>query len=363
MVSSKRRVLIMRAFMIVFAIDVLSAAILMIAFKPVLWALSIWLAFNVLTLLIAECGFQIAYRCRSGKRYTPTWGKFEELQVEPHPYLSYACKKNFKCRTDSIEERRFNTQPTYKLLRLPTNNLRNCDGVNGDRTVLLPKPPGQIRILCLGASTTNCYLELDGKRYSYPLELEKELRGRLPGKDIVVQNCGHDGWLSADILIHFLLNLCDSEPDFVILYHGYNDLLASLTPNFSPDYAHARKNLGEVYHLFRLSSKLPKLPLGLYMYIVQSLFPLCDERQGLLNIVSRGRPDLNADFAGLKTYSRNITHLIHACKANGITLILSSFAHYLHPAIQNSKVHNKFRVGVLLENKETRELAQRHSVR
>ena len=233
------------------------------------------------------------------------------------------------------------------------------NGPNGDADIVIPKPEDIIRITCLGASTTGNYVDFDGRKFSYPLELEKILKEKFPEKKIEVNNCGVGGRTSAEILIDFELNIIDTEPDIVVLYHGYNDLAPSLTLGFKSDYSHAKRNLGEIWPYYRISSVFPDLPIASYNFFMIHVFGQ-NIRYSLLDAISRGKVDLSSNFNGLQTYQRNIEHIVNLCKSNGITVILSTFCHYMYEDVKNSKVHLKYHEGVLLENDVMRKIAEKH---
>ena len=70
------------------------------------------------------------------------------------------------------------------------------------------------RINCLGASTTQNYLQFNNEVYSYPLELEKILKTK-SHKNIEVNNCGSGGYTSSDILVRTLLQNLDTDPNVI----------------------------------------------------------------------------------------------------------------------------------------------------
>ncbi len=92
------------------------------------------------------------------------------------------------------------------------------EGVNDlgfrDRDWPVDKPPGTIRIACLGASTTE-----DG----YPEELDRELERRLPELQVEVLNFANGAWTTAQSLINYELNARHFSPDWIIVHHAAND--------------------------------------------------------------------------------------------------------------------------------------------
>src|SRR5262245_56768948 len=98
----------------------------------------------------------------------------------------------------------------------------------------LAKPPGTVRVLCAGGSTTFDLLAPDDDS-TWPALLEHRLRGLGPTTE--GWNAGFPGWTSLENLIALALRDIDIHPDVVLLFQGINDLQpASHTP-FDPQYA------------------------------------------------------------------------------------------------------------------------------
>jgi lysophospholipase L1-like esterase len=84
------------------------------------------------------------------------------------------------------------------------------------------KPPGAVRIACIGASTTFCTEASDDG--AWPAQLQKRLQAMYPGVVIEVVNAGVPGYViteSRKNLEHRVLAL---EPDLVIYYEAQNDI-------------------------------------------------------------------------------------------------------------------------------------------
>ena len=104
-------------------------------------------------------------------------------------------------------------------------NKHNSLGYRSDE-IVLPKPEGVLRIVCMGGSTTYT-TEIEDYKLSYPALLEKELVGR-GYKNVEVINAGVGAWTSWESLINFEFRILDIEPDIIIIYHGINDLIARM---------------------------------------------------------------------------------------------------------------------------------------
>lgn len=316
----------------------------------------------LLAVLFVEIFFRFIYYLKFRKPYAMIPKvPFKRMYVKPHPYLTYVYKQNFTNNYSRPADYPLNKNKGYRFVAHTSNNIGIFNGPKGDRDVVIPKPEGLIRINCLGASTTGNYIYSDSKDYSYPLALEKVLGNRLQGKKIEVNNFGIGGWTSIEILISFLLNGLDTSPDLVVLYHAYNDLGPSLTPGFQSDYSHARKNLAERYHLYRLLSLFPFIPLASYNWAVNKFIGQ-NISHTLLSSVSKGEIDFAMDFQGFDAYRRNMESIINICLANKIGIVLSTFCFHLYDAIKDSHIHKKLQQGVLEENKIIQGLSSKYNV-
>ncbi len=313
-------------------------------------------------IIIAELIFLFLYRFASGNNYQFIKKiDFKKIAYEPHPYVPFILKKNFK----KIHGASVNYYPLNKHLKFPeliSNNIGYYNGENGDRDVLIPKPKNMIRINCLGGSTTGNYIKDENGNCSYPLELEKILKKKFK-KEIEVNNFGQGGYNSADLLVRFSLQTFDTKPDYVIIYHAYNDIRAYLSPNFSSDYLHSRKNLGEVIWKFYLGSKLPSIPINFMNYLSNKfLFPI-DVRSTLLEVIEKEKVSIDQDYSqGLQTYKRNIQHIIDLCKNNNIKVILSTFCYYLYEDIKDDPLHRLYQEIVSQENEVMKKLSEKNKL-
>jgi len=307
--------------------------------------------------LVLDIFFRLMYRIYYGTPYI-NLGKvrFSSLYVEPHPYIPFVNKKNHKTEKPGPANYPLH-QGRFTFGEYRTNNLGFANGESGSAPITIPKPAGVIRVVCIGASTTQNYLEENGKVYSYPLELECYLL-KSGIQNFEVHNCGQGGYNSADILVRFILQIIDTGPDVVVLYHAYNDIRAYFTPGFSSDYSHARRNLGEVYWKFKLASFIPEFHLKVANYLINQWLPV-NVRYSLLSHVTKGIPDyrLSPD-EGLNTYRRNLQTIADVCKARGIKLILSTYCHYLHVGIRDDPLHLLYAECVAKENQVVREISR-----
>ena len=148
----------------------------------------------------------------------------------------------------------------------------------------------------------------------------------------------------------------------VIIYHAHNDISSYLTPDFKYDYSHSKINLGENYWKFEIGEKIPFLPFQFSNFILEKWFPI-GVRNSLLDFVSKGKMNFNIDpKQGLEVYRRNLEYLIEICKNRDIKVVLSTYAHFLHKNIIDSKVHIKLREIISKENEIMRDLSKLHKL-
>ena len=323
--------------------------------------LKIFLITFLILILITEFLFRFLYRLFVGSKYNFVKKiPFDKLYVEPHPYLPYIYKEKFK--GPATEKLNYPLHSNYYSSNLTTNNFRFYNGPNGDRDIIVPKPKNLIRINCIGASTTGNYISTNNNNFSYPLELEKILKSK-SDKNIEVNNCGTGGYNSTDLLVRFTLQIIDTEPDYIVIYHAYNDIKSYLTPNFNSDYSHSRKSLGESYWKFFIGSKIPDIPINFINYLKNKWFP-SNVRYSLLEVVSKGEIDTQIDFSqGLKIYERNLQNIINLCLKNKIEVVLCTFCIYLHEKIKNDPLHILYKKIVLEENEIMKKLAKRNNLK
>ena len=322
-----------------------------------------FISFFLIISLISEIVFLYVYRILTGEHYF--FLKKVELKkiiIEPHPYLPFVYKKK---HDRGIENKSKINTPLHSDINIPhltTNSLGYVNGENGNRDILIPKPENLIRINCLGASTTGNYLKGDDKNYSYPLELERILKKKF-NKNIEVNNCAQGGYNSADLFVRYGLQSIDTNPDYIIIYHAYNDIRSYLTSGFTSDYSHSRKNLGEVYWKYYLGSKLPEIPLNFTNYLINKFLLPLDERSTILKAIEKKKIDTSLDYTeGLKTYERNLQHVINLSLCNNIKVILGTYCIYLYPEIKDDPLHKLYQKIVLEENEVMRKLAAKNNL-
>lgn len=109
--------------------------------------------------------------------------------------------------------------------------------LSGDLGLTYDKPSDEIRIACIGGSTTpNINLEFTK---NWPGRLADLIQRHFPEKAIRVINAGTPGFDTSQSIGNLALRVMPFHPDIVIIYHAYNDLKAvRLDKIFKTDYSH-----------------------------------------------------------------------------------------------------------------------------
>jgi lysophospholipase L1-like esterase len=283
-----------------------------------------------------------------------------DLPIESHPYLPWVYKKKYIPPSRKIysEDRQ-----GFMYGELKTNNIRHVNGPDGGREVLIPKPMDVYRILCLGDSTTANYVRTNNDGFvSYPLSLETMLRQL--NKNIEVNNCGMGGYNSNEILIKFLIDTIDTDPDMVIFYHAFVNIRGYLTEGFERDFSHFRKSIHSNYPIKTTIAKwFPTFRSSLIKYLKGEYLVYGNVKTDLVNMINV-QPSINKDKSpeGLEVFKRNLETLISVCKGRDIKLILSTYCYHLYDEIKESTIHQKFKSIVAQENEIIKELAKKNSI-
>jgi len=110
-----------------------------------------------------------------------------------------------------------------------------------DADIIMPKPEGVFRILCVGASTTE---EGPVNDLTYPAILEMLLNKRFGFNRIDVVNCGISGMNS----LKHRMKMADYlalEPDLIVIYNAVNDICHDLFPLWIKNASPLQKRLRE----------------------------------------------------------------------------------------------------------------------
>jgi lysophospholipase L1-like esterase len=188
------------------------------------------------------------------------------------------------------------------------------------------KPPGELRVICLGGSTT-AGEEVDDDE-TYPARLQALLRARFPERAVRVINAGVPSYSLEQSLDHYALRLRRFEPDFVSVYHGINDLF---------EYGHEgvgiqpRLNFnGQPVAPFVYEGDAAHGSDGLLRELVRAIsrrslaWQLLRERTRPAREIARSDPDRLAE--GLELYRQRYDALLAEIAASGATAVPMTFA-------------------------------------
>lgn len=188
------------------------------------------------------------------------------------------------------------------------------------------KAPGTLRIVCLGASTTE---GSQGDFETYPYYLGQQLRRRFPGRSIEVINAGHSGYRSNDVASLLRLRVIPLDPDFVVLYQAAND---TPFPQPSPDRgewlgAKATHGVGSLTH-----------GLWTQLYTRSALFGVVSDVSGVTaGMHASYRFDTKARTPSLLArYDKGTREIVQVAHKAGIKIVLSSFVTIASPHLRLS---------------------------
>ena len=150
----------------------------------------------------------------------------------------------------------------------------------------VPKPPGMVRIICIGGSTTVAGRTNDE---TYPALLERKLRERFPGLPLEVLNLGVSS-ATTDYWYARLPRVFGYEPDVIVQYPGVNDISWRALPHF----ANAHPGRGRYYQSLLVQRLVP--------FPVEELDPFLEETFTTLGDTDR------------------------ACRERGVACLVGSFA-------------------------------------
>lgn len=254
------------------------------------------LIFAVVLLLVlaglAEVGARVAYRISRGSwNFAGTLDASEKLYV-PHPYNAYSLAPNTEIKTH-------------------VGVIHTNEWGNRGPTQEYKKPPGVVRIVTLGGSTTFCpYATEDAK--TWPARLEARLNERFSEVRFEVVNYGAAGYNSADSLTTFALRAIDRNPDILIIHHATNDIGTAIRPGLVSDYTHRRK-----------AGSHRRKP----WYFNLALYRTCRVYMGKL---AKSRLPLGTlddiDPRGTEIFERNLESIVLLAKPRGIETVLLTFA-------------------------------------
>ena len=161
----------------------------------------------LVTLALVEGALRVVQFARSGTPLTTMLPKHRERRFIQSPFLVFGPRIDWQIPD----------KPNPDLAYFNSQGFRTRERVGA-------KPPGQLRIIAIGGSTTEDVWNEDGLHW--PLWLERQLRAKGAG-DIKVYNAGMSAYSSAHDLIRLSFDVLDYEPDIFVMMHNINDLIVN----------------------------------------------------------------------------------------------------------------------------------------
>jgi len=275
--------------------------------SPAAGNLILALVSSVVFVALLEVGARTWDRIRNGTPFfLPEPAK---SLYRPHPYLPIALRPGSDYRDND------------------TSGHINALGLRGpERTI--EKPPGTLRVICVGGSTT-FGAGILGDENTYPARLEEHLARALPDRRVEVWNAGVPGYTTAEDVIYLGLRLIDFHPDLIVLYEGYNDFKPNRYPGFVSDYSHWRDRevvprRGLLDHL-RFYVKMGSLAARLTSRGGEggdTAAQVIDPRSG-----DKLRRFDTVGEEGLAAFRRNLETMIAISRKAGAEVALATYAH------------------------------------
>lgn len=247
--------------------------------------------------------------------------------------------------------------------------LVNAQGVKGE-PLEIPKPAGELRVVCLGDSTVE---ESDvPPAETFSRLLEQRLRGNvaaLAGHSTVkVLNAGIGSHNSAFNLAHLAFRLIHYQPDVLVVKSAYNDYLPFLIPGMGVDYTHAFPKpftLAESPSAFwwaaRYSFALRIAGVALFREEVANPFR---DFSGHLTAEQFRRMDFSANAGKFAVYAENLRSMVLLARGRGIRVIFLDLPTSGNPAHygQSASLGVGFRSLVRRLEEELRRVAREEGV-
>ena len=140
------------------------------------------------------------------------------IRFKPDPLLSWRYHDSAALRIQTLN--------TYTAREVEYVLRTNALGLRGPE-VEVPKPPGTLRILAMGGSSTvgpGAKVE-----QTYVHRLARLLKSRFPGRTVEAVNAGVDGYRAEHGFFHFQRDLRHLQPDLVIVAYDVNDKIEPMS--------------------------------------------------------------------------------------------------------------------------------------
>lgn len=116
------------------------------------------------------------------------------------------------------------------------------------------KPPGQLRVAILGGSAVQT-----GSSFESTIagSLKLLLQRRFQGRDVEVINAGIVSSVSRQAIVYLLFTVLEYQPDVVILYDGFNDLMLPLNYESRPNFPYNFQTVEAAWEEYRREHRSP----------------------------------------------------------------------------------------------------------
>jgi lysophospholipase L1-like esterase len=260
--------------------------------------------------------------------------------MSDHPYLPYIATKG----------RAYVNEDTWgRIAPVDFNSY-------GDRGPEPDMPKKRRRLIAFGGSTTF------GARSPLEKTWPKQLESKLSESRYEVINAAQNGATTADTLVNLSLLHAALEPDYVLVYHGTNDLESSYTRGFKTDYSHRRRKIPSVPPIFEAMPRW--LDYSAFFVLTRNLF-IGGVAQG--DLWSRYTRSTDTDFEngpfGLETFRRNLESIIAVARTHGARIVLGTFLYYRPWADANMgrAFADAWEIGIEEQNRIIRDVANSSS--
>lgn len=233
-----------------------------------------------------------------------------------HPFTGFVFQPNRQIKGGHPN------QPNKSLVTVDQHGF-----LSSDSTLSYEKPPNEISIATIGASTTaNINLSY---HENWPGMLGSLLQEALPDNRIRIINAGVPGYDTAQSIGNLALRVMPFKPDIVIIYHAYNDLKAIRTDKvFAPDYSHVHT---KPYGYHEPPGILTRL-LNESMFYVRTRNRYREYRKNKefaewqTALFSNENRSERISEEALRTFTEHVKSLAAIARGGGAKVVLSSFA-------------------------------------
>lgn len=232
--------------------------------------------------------------------------------------------------------KKFSAYHPYRNIRTDTQIDQHGFLSNG-RSIEFQKLKNEIRIACIGASTTaNIGLTYEE---NWPGYLEQLLQEARPDKTIRVINAAVPGFDTSQSIPNLALRVMPFQPDIVIIYNAYNDLKAiRKNRTFKPDYSHIHRTP------YGFNKKPPFFMQLLYksMFFIRTreeyrLLTQLPPKHTIKSVQTNENRLQTIPKQAVQTFESHMQSLIAIAKAGGAKVVLSSFASLHDPDLNYSQ--------------------------